>query len=97
MEKRAAMGRVTRYSQKPKPKYLHAVTVKHSEAGQAWIWEQAARIGGPLGYKRRSPFWAITIIAFDSREKAAELESLLRRWRARCVSVTRKPPLPSMP
>jgi len=91
------MGRVTRYSQKPKPKYLHAVTVKHSEAGQAWIWEQAARIGGPLGYKRRSPFWAITIIAFDSREKAAELESLLRRWRARCVSVTRKPPLPSMP
>jgi len=75
------MGRVTRRPANPTPKYLYEVTVRHSETGQAWIWDAAARIGGPIGYKKRSPFWAITIIAFDTREKAAELEGQLRRWR----------------
>ena len=65
------------WCRKPQPKSVHDVTVKHSEAGQAWIWKEAARIGGPIVYKTRSPFWAITIIAFDSQEKAAELEGLL--------------------
>jgi hypothetical protein len=75
------VGRVTRYSPKPKPKYLLEVTVKHTETGQAWIWEKAARIAGSIGYKRRTPFWAITIIAFCSREKAVQMEGLLREWR----------------
>jgi hypothetical protein len=75
------MGRVTRYPVKPKPKCLHEVTVKHSETRQAWIWEEAARIAGPIGFKKWSPFWAITNIAFDSREKAIELEGLLHHWR----------------
>jgi hypothetical protein len=56
-----------------------------------------------MGYKWRTPFWAITIIAFDTEEKAAELKGLLRGGvttkscarrvggRARCVSATRKP------
>ena len=75
------MGRVTRYPPRSKPKYLHEVTIRHSKTGQAWIWEKAARIGGPTGYKRRSPFWAITIIAFDSQEKAVRMEGVLRDWR----------------
>lgn len=75
------MGRVTRQPFKPKPKFLHEVTVRHGEVAHAWIWEKAARIAGPIGYKRRSPFWAITIIAFDAEEKASELEGLLREWR----------------
>jgi hypothetical protein len=74
------MERVTRHPPNPKLKYLHEVTVKHTETGQAWIWEKAACIAGPMGYKRRTPFWAITIIAFDT-EKAATLKGLLRRWR----------------
>lgn len=75
------MGRVTRQPSRPKPKYLHEVTVKHTETGQAWIWKEAARIAGPIGYKKRTPFWAITIIAFDSDEKAIQMEALLRDWR----------------
>lgn len=75
------MGRVTRYPPKAKPKYPHEVTIRHSECGQAWIWEKAARIGGSTGYKRRSPFWAITIIAFDSQEKAIQMDGLMRDWR----------------
>ena len=75
------MGRVTRSPPKPKPKYLHEVRVGRDCVDQAWIWEAAARIAGPIGYKRRSPFWAYTIIAFDMPEKAAEMDSRLQRWR----------------
>lgn len=35
LQERAAMGRVTRRPAKPTPKYLHEVTVRHSETGQA--------------------------------------------------------------
>jgi hypothetical protein len=75
------MGRATRYPPKPKPKYLHEVRVGHGEVDQAWIWKEAERVGGLTGYRKRSPFWAFTIVAFDAPEKAAELERHLRRWR----------------
>ena len=75
------MGRITRYPPKPTPKYLHDVTVLHTEGDQAWIWEEAARLAGAMGYKTRKPCWATTLVAFDTREKADELRRGLRRWR----------------
>ena len=75
------MGRITRTPPKPKPKYLHDVTVLRSEVDQAWIWEEAARIGGIMGYRQRSRGWAATLIAFDTQEKADQLMRKLRRWR----------------
>ena len=75
------MGRVTRYPPKPKIKYPYEVTVLHTEVDQGWIWEEATRIAGIIGYKRRSRGWAATVAAFDTKEKADELARKLRRWR----------------
>ncbi len=75
------MGRVTRFPPKPKIEYLHEVTVLHTEVDQAWIWEEATRIGGIMGYRQRSRGWAATVVAFDSQEKADQLMRKLRRWR----------------
>jgi hypothetical protein len=75
------VGRITQYPPKPKPKYLHDVTVLHTEVDQAWIWEEAVRIGGIMGYSRRSRGWTATAVAFDTQEKADKLMRKLRRWR----------------
>lgn len=75
------VGRITRSPPKPKPKYLHEVTLGRGEADQAWIWEEAARIASFAGYKKRPRSWASTIVAFDTLEKAAALKRRLDRWR----------------
>ena len=75
------MGRVTRYPPKPKIEYLHEVTVLHTEVDQAWIWEEAARVGGIVGYRQRSQGWATTRVAFDTKEKADVLGRKMRQWR----------------
>jgi hypothetical protein len=64
------MGRITRYSSKPKTKYLHEVRVGTLTVDQAWLWEEVERIAGHAGYKKRSPFWACTIIAFETEDIA---------------------------
>jgi hypothetical protein len=75
------VGRVTRTPPKPKIKYEHEVAVGKDEFDQAWIWEDAARIGGLTGYKVRPSGWAARRVQFDTREKAAQLDRRLRRWR----------------
>ena len=64
-----------------KIEYLHEVTVLHTEVDQAWIWEEAKRISGIMGYKRRSQGWATTRVAFVTKEKADTLQRKLRGWR----------------
>jgi hypothetical protein len=71
LEERAAVVRITRSPSKPKPKLTHECRVGRKQAEQPWLWQQVERIAGPSGYKKRSPFWACTIIAFDTKEKAA--------------------------
>jgi hypothetical protein len=89
------VGRVTRPPPKPKPKYPHEVRIGDREAEQAWIWEEAARIGGHLGYQTRSPFWACRILAFDTPEKAGEMQRRLTRWRReRDLAALRSRPCP---
>ena len=73
------MVRVIRLPSKPKPRRTHECRVGRKQAEQPWLWQQVERIAGPSCYKKRSPFWACTIIAFDTNEKAAELERLVRR------------------
>jgi hypothetical protein len=73
--------RITRSPSKPKPRFVHECRVGREEADGAWLWEQVERIAGPTGYKKRTPFWAYTIIAFDTKEKAGELERLVRGHR----------------
>lgn len=75
------MVRVTRSPSRPKPKFLHECKVGREEAAQPWLWQQVESIAGPSGYKKRTPFWACTIIAFDTKEKAEALELYLRRRR----------------
>jgi hypothetical protein len=89
------VGRITRYPPKPKPKYLHDVTVLHTEVDQAWIWEEATRIGGIMGYSQRLRGWAATAVAFDTQEKADQLMRKLRRWRhERELAEMRRHPCP---
>lgn len=75
------MARVTRSPPKPKPRFVHEVRVGHEAAEQAWLWENVERIAGPRGFKKRTPFWAYTIVAFTTKEQAAELELVVRRHR----------------
>jgi hypothetical protein len=75
------MARVTRSPPKPKPKYLHEVRVGHEAAEQAWLWEHVERIAGPRGFRKRTPFWAYTIVAFAAKEQADELALIVRRYR----------------
>ncbi len=89
------MGRITCTPPKPRPEYPHDVTVLCAEVDQAWIWEEATRIAGIMGYGRRSRGWAATVVAFDTREKADELNRKLRRWRhERQLSEMRRHPCP---
>jgi len=61
---RFGMGRITRYPSKSNTKYLHEVRVGTYTVDQAWLWEEVERVAGHAGYKKRSRFWACTIIAF---------------------------------
>ncbi len=81
-----ALGRITRYPPKPKPRFDHEVRVGHRgqwNARQGDLWTEVQRIAGPAGFKKRTPFWAFTIVAFDTQEKAAELERWLQVSRFR--------------
>ena len=75
---RFGMGRITRYPSKSNTKYLHEVRVGTYTVDQAWLWEEVERVAGHAGYKKRSRFWACTIIAFDTKEKADKLEYQVR-------------------
>ncbi|MEK7994174.1 MAG: hypothetical protein AAB403_10260 [Planctomycetota bacterium] len=76
------MGRITWSLQKPKPKYLHEAKVLHN--GMKWethheeLWAGVARIASYAGYRQRKPFWGITLVLFDTAEKADALRAWLR-------------------
>ena len=75
------MGPITRRPPKPKVKHLHEVRVGREQTDQPWLWEEARRIAGHSGYKKLSPFWAFTIVAFDTKEKAEAFARLVHRRR----------------
>jgi hypothetical protein len=60
---------------------VHVVRVGHQDVGQPWLVELLARIAGPTGFKRRTPFWAYTIFSFAQKEQADELDHHLREHR----------------
>jgi hypothetical protein len=78
---RASVGPITRRRPTPKIKHLHEVRVGREQLDQSWLWEEAGRIAGQSGYKKRSPFWAFTIVAFDTKQKADAFEALVQRRR----------------
>ena len=81
--KDSALGRITGPPPKPKPKYLHDVRVGHRgqwSARQADLWAAVTRVAGTADFQKRDPFWASTVISFDTAEKAAAL----RRWLRNC-------------
>ena len=77
------MGRITRSPPKPRPKLVHEVNVSRTgmkwQTHQAELWAEVARIAGYAGYKQRSPFWAITTVFFDAKEKADGLRAWLHK------------------
>jgi hypothetical protein len=75
------MGRITRYPSKAKTKYLHEVRVGSYTVDQTWLWQEVERIAGHAGYAKRSPFWACTIVAFETKEKADKLAYQVRERR----------------
>jgi hypothetical protein len=73
------LGRVTRHPKKPKLKFVYEIRVSHTNRNQLWFLELLARVAGPSGYKKRTPFWAYTIFAFVREEQARELELYVGR------------------
>jgi len=64
------------------PKFPHETRVAHRgkwKTHQAELWAVVASIAGYAGYWKHSPFWAFTVVAFDTPEKAAELGRWLRK------------------
>lgn len=92
------MGRITRSPPKPRPKFSYDVTVPRT--GMKWqthqeeLWGEVTRIAGNAGYRRRSPFWAVTTVCFDTPAKADELRAWLRAQR---FSETFEPRRPARP
>jgi hypothetical protein len=84
------VGRITRARSKPKPKFVHEVRVGHWEVDQPWLVELVARIAGPNGYKKRTPFWAYTIFSFVHEEQAAEMRLYLGRHREAAAKLEAK-------
>ncbi len=62
--------RITRPAPKPKAKFMHEVRVGHEAAEQSWLWQHVERIAGPRSFRKRTPFWAYTIVAFTTKEQA---------------------------
>jgi len=73
------MGRITRSPPKPKPKFVHEMRVSAVDADEPWIWEEAAHIGGLMGYKRRGR-WPSIAVLFDTPEKAEEFRRRKELW-----------------
>jgi len=75
------VGRITRARPRPKRTFVHEVQVGHCEVDQSWLAELLARIAGPNGYKKRTPFWAYTIFSFARQEQADEMRLHVGRHR----------------
>ena len=72
------MGRITCPRPKPKPKFAHEVSVSRWEVDQPWLAELLAGVAGAHGFKKRTPFWPVTIFSFVHKEQADRLERELR-------------------
>jgi hypothetical protein len=61
---------------------VHEVRVGCREVDQPWLAELLERVAGTSGYKKRTPFWAVTIFSFVHKEQADRLEREIRdrRW-----------------
>src|SRR3982751_2728664 len=79
LQERAVMGRITR--QPSKPKFVHEVQVSRAEVDKPWLNELLARIAGPNGYRKRTPFWAYTIFSFVHQGQADEMRLYVGRHR----------------
>jgi len=78
------MGRITRYPPKPKTKFQHEVRVCHYsywKTRETELWDEVRRIAGQAGFKKHTPFWAFTVVSFDTEDKAKALDRWLRRAR----------------
>ncbi|HTR86221.1 MAG TPA: hypothetical protein VMI56_17185 [Reyranella sp.] len=87
------MGRITRHPQKPGPKHGHAVDVAEWGHVDEWIWPEAERVAGVMGYQVKKRGWASTRILFDTIEKAREFADRLERHRhdVEIVEARRRP------
>jgi hypothetical protein len=95
LQERAVVGRITRSRPKPKPKFVHEVSVGHWEVDEPWLAELVARVAGPAGFKKRTPFWAYTIFSFVHQEQADEIRLYVgRRREAAARLVAKKGPCP---
>jgi len=76
------VGRISRPRPKPRPKFVHDVSVGCREVDQPWLAEPLVQIAGANGFKKRTPFWAYTIFSFVHKEQADRLEREIqdRRW-----------------
>src|SRR3954465_12364586 len=79
LQERAVVGRITR--QPSKPKFVHEVQVSRAEVDKPWLNELLARIAGPNGYRKRTPFWAYTIFSFVHQGQADEMRLYVGRHR----------------
>ena len=75
------MGRITRPPSKAKAKFVHEVQVSRAEVDKPWLNELLARIAGPNGYRKRTPFWAYTIFSFVHQGQADEMRLYVGRHR----------------
>lgn len=73
------MGRITRYPPKPKITYPFAISLDRDVAGQERVQNEAARAGGPAGYKTAKRGWAAVVFSFDTPEKATAFDRWTRR------------------
>lgn len=75
------MGRITRPPKPAKIKYEHGVGVSWKGEVDEWVWPEAERVAGVMGYRTRPRGWHGTTIYFDSKEKADEFSARLWRYR----------------
>lgn len=76
------MGRITPSKAKPKPKLIYEAKV--GTKGEKWathqdeLWAEVARIAGFAGYKTLKRHWSHIVVAFDTKEKADQLDAWMR-------------------
>jgi len=62
-------------------KFMYEVRVGRGEIDQPWLKALLDRVTGPQGFRRRTPFWSHTIIAFTTKQEADEFSLYLGRYR----------------